>query len=164
MKTITNYLGRIAAVASLFVAAPGLTEPGAGGMEGLEGRIFAVEARVVRSEDPGLPAGTVFNNCYYFNADGTWFDPLYPDRGSAVPGFWVQHVQSPKIRYTATVSESAVTGGPYEGLSLTQNGTVNSAEDNGRQKLLAYTTVYFGGWPIIDVVSEGRVVDSCPNF
>ena len=164
MNTIKTCMGSVLAVAALLAAAPGLTDPGAGGHDGLSGRIFAVEAHVVYSDDPGLPAGTVFNNCYHFNADGTWFDPLYPDLGSAVPGAWVQHADSPKIAYTATVSEAAVLGGPYEGLLLTQNGVVNSLQDNGQQKLLAYTIVYFAGWPFIEVESRGRSVDSCPYF
>jgi hypothetical protein len=148
----------------LTVAGPAAADLGAGDFEGLANRVFAVEAWVVYSVDPTLPEGTVFENCYSFNADGTWFDPLYPDLGSAVPGVWVQYAESPKILYSATVSESAVSGGPYAGLLLTQNGIVNTTEDNGRQKLLAYTTVYFEGFPIIDVVANGRSVASCPYF
>ncbi len=159
-----SHIKSIVVAATLLVAGPGIADPGAGEFEGLSGRIFAVEATVVYSDDPALPAGTVFNNCYYFNADGSWFDPLYPDLGVAVPGVWVQYADLPKIAYTATVSESAVAGGDYEGLLLTQNGVVNQSKGKGRQKLRAYTTVYFAGWPFIDVVAEGDATDSCPYF
>lgn len=164
MITRASQIRNVVFVAALIAAGPGMADPGAGDFEGLAGRIFAVEATVVYSDDPAFPAGTVFDNCYYFNADGSWFDPLYPNLGSAVPGMWVQHADLPKIAYTATVSESAVAGGDYEGLLLSQNGVVHPSQGTGRQKLRAYTTAYFAGWPFLDVVSEGHAVDSCPYF
>lgn len=151
-------------VATLAMSDRGMADPGAGPYNGLAGRIFAVEAKVVYSDDPLLPAGTVFNNCYHFNADGSWFDPLYPDISAAVPGYWVQHTDLPKIKYTATVSESAVGDGAFAGLLLTQTGLVRQSQGNGRQKLLAYTNVYFEGWPFIEVVSRGDAVEACPYF
>jgi len=165
MQKTTILAASLLIFAALTLSNSGIADPGAGGaFDGLAGRIFAVEAKVVYSDDPLLPAGTVFNNCYYFNADGSWFDPLYPDIGVAVPGYWVQHADLPKIMYTATVSESAVADGDFDGLLLTQTGVVAQSQGEGRQKLLAYTNVYFEGWPIIEVVSRGDAVEACPYF
>jgi hypothetical protein len=155
---------RVALLSVLLISASAAADPGAGEFEGLAGLTFDVTAEVTYSDDPALPAGTVFENCYFFNEDGVWFDPLYPDFGVAIPGYWVQHSMLPKITYTATVSETAAAGGPFAGLMLTQNGVVTPGPDNGNKKLLAYTTVYFGGWPIVEVVSIGRAVDDCPYF
>lgn len=126
---------------------------------GLEGRVFAIEAEVLASLDPNLPAGTTFNNCYAFREGGVWVDPLFPDpaNGIVIPGTWVQHSELPKILYTAIVDVDP-------GLLLVQNGTVNQSLGNGNQSLTAYTTVYFGGVPIIQVLSTGRAVESCPFF
>ena len=165
MHKITILAASLLILATLAMSDRGMADPGAGGeFKGLAGRIFAVEAKVVYSDDPLLPTGTVFNNCYYFNADGSWFDPLYPDIGMAVPGYWVQHADLPKIMYTATVSESAVGDGVFAGLLLTQTGVVTQSQGEGRQKLLAYTNVYFEGWPFIEVVSQGDAVEACPYF
>jgi len=164
MNSSAKFIKVIGLSAAIFMIGTAVADPGAGEYEGLAGRVFAVTAEVEYSDDPGLPAGTVFENCYYFNVDGTWSDPLYPDFGVDVPGYWVQHSTLPKVTYTATVSEAAVADGPFEGLLLTQNGTVNAGMGEGQQKLLAYTTVYFEGWPFIEVVSRGRAVDSCPLF
>lgn len=127
---------------------------------GLAGRIFAVDAEVTLSLDPAFPAGTTFQNCYYFNEDGTWFDPLFPDFGIAVPGGWIQHTELPKISYTATVAASDETFG----LTLIQSGTVGPPRGAAMQKIRAYTTVWVGALPVVEVLSNGRSVDECPYF
>ncbi|HKJ16214.1 MAG TPA: hypothetical protein VJ984_02550 [Xanthomonadales bacterium] len=129
----------------------------------LSGRIYAVHAEVVGSLDPGFPVGTEFDNCYSFNEDGTWFDPLYPDFGIAVPGVWIQHDDRPQLDYTATVANQSET----PGLLLIQNGTATPGPANGSSKLVAYTTVFLideGNLPVVEVKSVGEAVDSCPYF
>ena len=127
---------------------------------GLAGRIFAVDAEVTMSLDPAFPAGTTFQNCYFFNEDGSWFDPLFPDFGIAVPGGWIQHTELPRISYTATVAASDDTFG----LTLIQNGTVGPPRGTAMQKIRAYTTVWIGALPVVEVLSNGRSVAECPYF
>ena len=137
----------------------GITSSAAAGGSGLAGKIFAVKAQVVHSLNPDFPVGLTFDNCYFFNEDGSWFDPLYPELGSAVPGIWIQHDDRPWITYTATVADPSL----VPGLLLIQNGRVTSR--SRKQKLLAYTSVIVDGTLlVVEVVSKGRVVDSCPFF
>ena len=144
---------------------------GAGSHDSLAGKVFAVRAEVTFSLDPSFPAGTTFNNCYTFNEDGSWDDPLFPDFSAPIPGVWVQYTERPKIRYTATVSALA------PGLLLIQNGTVKPGRDNdddsdsdsdsdGKRasKLTAYTTVFVNDLRVVDVLSKGKAVDTCPYF
>lgn len=131
------------------------------GIDNLAGRIFAVDAEVTFSLDPAFPAGTAFQNCYFFDEDGVWFDPLFPDFGIAVPGGWRQHTGFPKIGYTATVAPSDATFG----LTLIQNGQVTPPpRGNGHAKLRAYTTVWVEALPVVEVLSVGRAVEECPYF
>lgn len=127
-------------------------------LNGLAGRTFAIEAEIVYSIDPGSPVGLVFENCYTFNEDGSWIDPLWFP-GDVIPGVWVQHTELPKIKYTATVTAS-------DPLLLIQNGEVNPSRGKGNQKLTAYTMVFFveDGDPllVVEVVSRGRAVETCP--
>lgn len=158
----TMILGTI--VSFGFVSFSGADPARSESMSGLEGRIFAVDAEVVMSLDPEIPAGATFNNCYIFEEGGVWIDPLFPDpaNGIVIPGTWLQHSELPEISYTAVIDLDPVD--PDPGLLLVQNGTVNHARGNGNQGLTAYTTVFFGGIPIIEVLSKGRAVDSCPFF
>lgn len=127
-------------------------------LNGLAGRTFAIEAEIVYSIDPESPVGLVFENCYTFNEDGSWIDPLWFP-GEVIPGVWVQHTELPKIQYTATVTAS-------DPLLLIQNGVVNPSRGKGNQKLTAYTTVFAveNGDPllVVEVVSRGRAVETCP--
>ncbi len=144
------------------------TEP----LSDLGGLVFAVEAKILVSNDPSIPVGLTFDNCYTFNEDGSWEDPLFPGPGleDAIPGIWIQHTERPKIVYTATID--------LDGLLLIQNGTVrtgrgndsdsdsDSDSDNKRKlRLTAYTTVIFGGnFLVAEVVSRGHAVETCPFF
>ena len=130
-------------------------------LSGLEGRIFAVEAEIVYTLSPGDTGevGSTFNNCYYFNEEGEWVDPLFPDPSGnfVVPGVWVQHTELPKIIYTATVPIAS------EGLLLIQNGAVNPSRGKARQRLTAYTSLFVEGVGLfVEVVSRGRSVEECP--
>lgn len=133
---------------------------------GLAGTVFAVRAEVVASIDPD-EVGFEFDNCYYFNEDGTWVDPLYPDFDFDSPGalgVWVQHTDRPKISYTATVANQVET----PGLLLIQNGTVTPGPANGKKaQVVAYTTVFLiegDTVPLVEVKSTGEGMDTCPFF
>lgn len=143
----------------------------AGSHNSLAGKVFAVRAEVIFSLDPTFPAGTTFNNCYTFNEDGSWEDPLFPDISAPIPGVWVQYTERRKIRYTATVSALA------PGLLLIQNGTVrpgrhndgdsdSDSDSDGKKpsKLTAYTSVFVNDLRVVDVLSKGKAVDTCPYF
>lgn len=156
-KYFTALVGTIVClgIAVSATATPDNSEP----LNGLGGRVFAVEAEVLFTLDPGETGevGSTFENCYYFNADGSWVDPLFPSPDYVVPGVWVQHTELPKIIYTATVPIAA------QGLLLIQNGTVNPSRGKAKQRLTAYTSVFIEGIGLfVEVESRGRSVEECP--
>lgn len=161
-KPRASLLGIIAGVGMIGSLAGHADDDGPFG--GLAGTVFVVRAEVVASVDPGLPVGTVFDNCYHFYEDGIWFDPLYPEPGFGVPGVWVQHAERPKIAYTATVADQSVT----PGLLLIQNGTVTPGPASGKKaQVVAYTTVFSvaeENLPLVEVKSVGVGADACPFF
>ena len=122
---------------------------------GLAGKVFAIEAEVLFS--PSFPAGTVLNNCYTFNEDGTWDDPYFPDPYAPLPGVWVQHTDGPRISYTAVIADWA------PDLWLVQNGSVKSGRGASAQRLQAHSMVFVDGETLIaELVSYGREVEECP--
>ena len=158
MNSTNKYCALLATLLGLGTAGVAATPPQAGELSGLAGRVFAVSAEIVFSLDPSSPVGLVFDNCYIFNEDGTWEDPLFPAPEATIPGTWVQHTERPMVEYTATIVDLAPE------LLLTQNGTVHPARGSGQQHITAYTTVFFYGDVIIDVVSRGRAVEECPFY
>jgi hypothetical protein len=139
----------------------------------LAGRSFQIHGTYVSWDEAiGGPTPDDFENCYTFVDDdvNTWLDPLFPAPGFAVPGTWVQHTGGFVTNYTAFAE---VTDGIAPGidLSLIQNGTVTPTFRRGKQRLNAYSTVYFGPLPpesglprtvVLGVVlSRGYSVDSC---
>ena len=133
----------------------GATPDGSQRLRGLGERIFLVEVEVVFAEDGfGIPpVGSIFSNCYFFGPDGTWVDPAFPRPGAAVAGNWMQHSNSTKTAYTASVDAGVV---------LLQNGTVTPAKGKGVLQLEAFTTVWFGDFLLGEFVSVGKEVDECP--
>ena len=134
---------------------------------GLAGRVFAVQAELRLSLDPTYPPGSVFDSCFYFNEDGTWLDPLWPDvPADAVPGVWFQHAEHPKIAYTATVPASPAT---FDLLYI-QQGLVWPNPANGRQKLHAYSSAWYTDpgsgqtFAVFELEIRGEAVDECPYF
>ena len=103
-------------------------------LRGLGGRSFAVEVTALM-----LPPGpdNPFTNCYTFNADGSWDDPLFLP-GAPVPGTWNQDSTGAATSYTATAI--APIGGGLAVL-LTQVGTVTPANGRGTLQLDAFNTV-----------------------
>ena len=138
-------------------------------LDSLAERAFAVTAEIVFSADPGasgLDVGDTFANCYIFEADNVWIDPLFPAPGLPVLGGWVQHSEGPSLQYTASITSTVLSGVP----SLTQNGIVSPSRGESRNRLLAYTTVWVEDQPFIEVISQGEEVPiedigtECPAF
>ena len=124
-------------------------------LRGLGGRVFLVEVEVLAAEDGfGLPpVGFIFANCYFFEVDGSWIDPAFPDPASPVPGTWVQHSTGAKTTYSAFSDV---------GILLWQDGTVTPARGRGVLQLEAYSTVFYGDFPLAKFRSVGEEVDECP--
>ena len=124
-------------------------------LRGLGGRVFLVEVEVIAAEDccDLPPVGFTFSNCYFFEADGSWIDPAFPDPASPVPGTWVQHSTGAKTTYSAFSDI---------GILLWQDGTVTPARGKGVLQLEAYSTVYFGDFPLAKFLSIGEEVNECP--
>ena len=131
----------------------GATPDGSQRLRGLGGRVFLVEVEVVASVLAELPVGTVFPNCYFFEADGTWVDPAFPNPETPVPGTWMQHSNGTKTTYTASADV---------GILLWQEGTITPAHGAGVLQLEAFSTVFFGDFALADFVSVGSEVDECP--
>ena len=99
-------------------------------LRGLGGRSFAVEVTdLIEPPGPGNP----FANCYTFNPDGSWDDPLFP-----VPGTWSQDSTGAATSYTAT---AILPVGGGVAVLLTQVGTVTPANGGGTLQLDAFNTV-----------------------
>ena len=144
----------IALIAAIgFVETVGATPDGSQRLRGLGGRVFLVEVEVVASFLEELPVGTVFPNCYFFEADGTWVDPAFPNPETPVPGTWTQHSNGTKTTYTASVDV---------GILLWQEGMITPAHGTGVLQLEAFSSVFFGDFSLADFVSVGSEVDECP--
>ena len=129
------YLAIIIALISTFgviglVETVGATPEESQLLRGLGGRTFAVQATNLTGGGP--PLGT-FANCYIFNEDGSWIDPLFP-----VPGTWIQDSTGAKTSYTA---KAIVPIGGGAAVLLTQVGTVTPAGGRGTLQLDAFNTV-----------------------
>ena len=108
------------------------TPDGSQRLRGLGERTFAVEVT-------DLTDGRTFNNCYTFNEDGSWIDPMFLDPDFILPGTWEQDSTGAKTSYTATAW--AVLEDEGIGILLTQVGTVTPAKGGGILQLDADNTV-----------------------
>lgn len=100
-------------------------------LRGLDGRTFAVEVtNLTTGESP-------FNNCYTFNADGSWDDPEFLP-GFPVPGVWEQYSTGAKTTYTAAAIFPL---DEFVGIRLIQDGTVTPAGGRGVLQLDAFNVV-----------------------
>ena len=147
--TILNTL--IAAIG--IVETVGATPDGSQRLRGLGDRVFFVEVEVVASVLDDLPVGMVFPNCYFFEADGTWVDPAFPNPETPVPGTWMQHSKGAATTYTASADV---------GILLWQEGTITPAHGGGVLQLEAFSTVFFGDFALAEGGSVGAEVDECP--
>lgn len=130
--------------------------------DSLSGRSFQVNVK-------DLATGDSNSNCYTFEEDGTWIDPLFLP-GFVIPGTWIQHTGWPFTRYTSFArTPFPLDLGPDLGLApirLIQNGTVRPGWRKGSLRLRAYSTAIAEVEAIGDVVlgnflSTGHSVDSC---
>jgi hypothetical protein len=130
--------GLTAGIASVASAAPADSQR----LRGMGDRSFAV---AVSLED-GTPITT---NCYTFEADGTWIDPLAPT------GSWEQHRVGARTSYTASA--------PTPLGDIVQHGTVTPQHGDGVLQLKATTVIPAGlVAPVeVTVVSVGAEVESC---
>lgn len=128
--------------------------------DSLSGRSFQVNVK-------NLDDGTSSSNCYTFEEDGTWVDPLFLGPPPYLfLGTWVQHTGWPFTRYTAFAKSPAIPEfDDLPPLRLIQNGTVRPGWRKGSLRLRAYSTAMLD-LPGVDVVianflSTGHSVDSC---
>lgn len=124
-------------------------------LRGMAGRVFAIEGEFLSSIVPDINPGDTFVNCYTFNADGTWDDPLFPAPGASVLGTWTQHSVGAATPFTATVDATAP-------LILVMEGTVTPARGRGILQLEAYWTAFSGEVALVEGRSLGHEVDECP--
>lgn len=141
----------IATIISFCIAGSAVAKPdGSQRLRGMEGRVFFVSVEVVSSVlGDDLPVGTVFPNCYFFDADGVWFDPGFPALGS-----WQQDSNGAKTSYSAFAEDN--------GLQLEQVGTATPAHGKGVLQLEAFSTLLIPGLVLAEFVSVGAEVDECP--
>lgn len=132
--------------------------------DGLGGRSFMIKVKQITREAPPaetpapMPPGP---NCYTFEADGTWIDPLFLGPNLPVfPGTWVQHTQGAITRYTAMAESPEFPFLPP--LVLVQNGQITPTFSEGKLRLKAFSTVFIFGDAIAEFVSTGYEVDECP--
>ena len=111
---------------------------------------FEVNVKVTSTLIPGTtgPVGTEFPNCYTFQGDGVWIDPVFP-----VPGTWTQDIRGATARYTATAG--------VDGLLLEQSGKVTPFRGRDSRKLKAYTSFAADGMVLAEFLSRGHEVVSC---
>jgi len=120
-------------------------------------------------------------NCYTFNKDGTWIDPLFLE-GNVVPGTYVEKIKQNKTTYTVTGLASIGPGddGVEVGILLTQVGTVKPGHRHGYGHGHGKKILKLEAESTVDVVvyddpsniiagsvawlkSEGYQVKSCPG-
>ena len=148
MKSKLNFylFTGLVAVIGIFVTVETLqAEPeGPQRLRGMDDRVFEVEVQNITTGEPP------FVNCYGFNADGSWDDPLFP-----VLGTWEQHSVGTSTTYSAEASVEFIPGVIY--VELLQDGVVTPANGGGVLQLEATSivTVYLitpDGLVPIDVV------------
>ncbi len=116
-------------------------------LRGLGGRTFAVQ--VTNLTGGGPPFGT-FANCYIFNEDGSWIDPLFP-----VPGTWIQHSTGARTTYSAS---ALLDVGGGVGVLIEQQGTVTPSQGSGTLQLEADSHVS------VILIADGSLLMQLDDF
>ncbi len=131
-------------------------------LRGMGGRVFLVVVQDLFAQ-PGSPE-EFFDNCYTFNEDGSWDDPLFP-----VLGTWEQASVGAKTSYFASALAEQLDIGIVVDLLIEQNGMVTPARGKGTLQLTAHSEVFFAGFTpegedllVARFFSEGYEVDECP--
>ena len=153
-KTQTKLVsGLIAAICVVgFAETLEATPEGSQRLRGLGDRVFAVHV----IELTGNIGPWEFDNCYFFEADGTWIDPDFPDPSFIVPGTWGQDSTGAKTSYGASAEF------PDLGYRLEQEGMVTPSHGKGTLQLEAYSTFFIEGQPFLEFLSVGNEVEDCP--
>jgi len=123
-------------------------------LRGLGDRVFAVHV----NELTGNLGPWEFDNCYIFEADGTFLDPLFLDPSFIVPGTWEQHSNGAKTTYSATAEFAEL------GYLLEQQGMVTPAHGSGTLQIEAYSAFFEEGQLFLEFLAIGNEVDECPYF
>ncbi len=138
----------IGLIVSVGIVASAVAKPdGSQRLRGLGGRTFDVQ--VTNLTGMGEPLGT-FANCYTFNEDGSWIDPLFP-----VPGTWIQDSTGAKTSYSASALFDI--GGGLAVL-IEQQGTVTPAQGKGTLQLEAFSHVS------IILIADGSLLMQLDSF
>lgn len=112
-------------------------------LRGLGGRTFAVEVT-------NLTDGSIFQNCYVFDEDGTWSEPLFP-----VPGTWMQNSIGAKTTYSAS---ALLDIGGGLGVLLEQHGTVTPAGGTGVLQIEAFSSAS------VIVIADSSLIAALGDF
>ena len=131
-------------------------------LRGLGGRVFLVLVQDLFAE-PGSPE-EFFENCYVFNSDGSWEEPLFP-----VPGTWEQDSVGAKTSYAVSALAEDFDVGIIVDVLLEQTGKVTPARGKGNLQLTAFSQVFFADFTpegedllVAEFLSNGYEVDECP--
>jgi hypothetical protein len=116
-------------------------------LRGLGDRTFSVQ--VTNLTGLGEPFG-MFSNCYIFNEDGSWIDPLFP-----VPGTWIQHSTGASTSYSAS---ALLDIGGGVGVLIEQQGTVTPAQGGGTLQLEADSHVS------VILIADGSLLMQLDSF
>jgi hypothetical protein len=153
------------AVAALTAAATGIpaaaTPSESQHLRGMAERTFFVQVS-------DLDGPFLFDNCYTFSADGTWYDLVLQGLAPGARGTWTQATNGASTAYNVVVPAHVLEDAtPTDvGGDLVQNGTVTPAMGMAGLQLSATTVIpaeLLGpGEPAVTVVSVGSEVDSCP--
>ena len=126
-------------------------------LRGLGGRSFIVQVVVTASVVGPFPVGAEFENCYSFNADGTFADEKYSLLfGPVAAGNWAQDSNGAETAYSASVAGAG-------GALLVQNGIVTPAHGSGVLQLSAQSEVLVGATQLIAVTASGHQAPSCAS-
>jgi len=121
-------------------------------LRGLGDRVFAVHV----TELTGNVGPWEFDNCYFFEADGTWIDPGFLAPDFIIPGTWNQDSTGARTSYSASAEF------PDLGYRLDQEGMVTPADGAGTLQFEAYSTFFVNGEAFLEFLSVGNEVDECP--
>lgn len=110
-------------------------------LRGLADRVFYVWVDI---EVPGIGVFPFSDNCYFFDANGDWYESAFPTGGT-----WSQDSTGAKTGYS-------VDGNTGDGSDFEQIGLITPARGRGVLQLVAVSTV--AGLPFI-FHSEGAEID-----
>ena len=153
MKSNTSIVAVLVfAIVTIGSVGPLMADPdGSQNLRGLGGRTFEVMVTEL------WEGGGSFHNCYVFEDDGTFIDPLFPPGDSN----WVQHRVGTSTNYTA-VATSVIPD--VLDLTLVQEGVITPAGGSGVLQLEASSYAmgtFLGDEIYLEFLSVGFQNDDC---